>query len=170
MKAEPVKLDLSKTEVLELKYKGVPVSVRVDANGWPLTVTKGCWLGGDEERIAAMATTGALEELRRRALLKVEADGHARRTAISTKAKQDKAAAFWGNEWLEHALPRCPNCRPNSRDSTTGDHPLALAARNMIEEKAEREPEFKKHHDYKHRAQIKNYRARKFLESRLREM
>jgi hypothetical protein len=49
---------------------------------------------------------------------------------------------------------------------SSGEHPLALAARNAIEEKAQREPEFKQHEHFKHRARITNHRARRFLETR----
>ena len=166
-KSKPRELDFSKIEVVEMKFRGVPVTATFDANGWPLSVSPrsgGAWLGGDEERIAHLATLGALDELRRRAILKEEADGHARRTMISTEKKRERAATFWGNDWLKSALERCPGCRPNSREST-GEYPLALTARNMIEEKAEREPAFKNHDHFKHRAQITNYRARKFLET-----
>jgi hypothetical protein len=163
-KPQPRTLDFSKLEVLKLEYHGVPIKVTFDANGWPLASTPACSYSPTDRRVS-QAVTGVLDELRRRAMLKAEDEGHARRTATSTETKRKRAAEFWGNDWLAEALPRCPKCRPNSRDSA-GDHPLAVAARNMIEERAQHEPEFRKHDHFKHRAQISNYRARVFLENR----
>jgi hypothetical protein len=111
-------------------------------------------LGGIEERIAKLAVLAVQAQLTHEAERKAKATRHAERTAKSTETKQQRASAFWGNQWLSAA---------HQRNTKLGAGMLALAARNMIEDKAKHVPEFKDDDQYKHRGQINVYRASLFL-------
>ena len=143
-------LNIEKTEILDLSIEGVPITVRVDANGWPLTVSAGCWLGGDQERMVSIALKAVRLELERAAERKAKAAFDTKRTDKSTKRKRKLAADHWSHVWIAKAREKYPK---------HGAERLAFAARRMLADEGDNHPQFAK------RREITEHRAKQFLKA-----
>ncbi|MBI3041553.1 MAG: hypothetical protein HYY78_01850 [Betaproteobacteria bacterium] len=141
------KLNLETTQLLELIVEGKPVRVRIDAAGNPITLNAGCWIGGDDERIAKLALATVRLQIREATARR----HHATRTQASTSTKRDRAADFWGDEWLAVAHLKHPDYRADR---------LAQEARRIIALNGEEKSAYKKRKD------ITVYRAKQYLKNK----
>jgi len=140
-------LDLSSMSTCDVRVGGVNVTVRVDANGWPISASAGGWIGAESERLAILAITLVRDRAQRAVEAQVKAGSDAKRTKKSTETKQARAAKHFSGKWLAAAL---------RRDPKRGAGRLAFAARRLLGDKPD-DP------DYERRAEITEYRAKEFL-------
>ena len=129
-----------KTKEITVLADGIPVTVRVNEKGRPLSASAGDGPNG-ESRAALIALVWA------RLTQEAQSSEHKRGQKISEEIRHAKATAHWSGEWLAAA---------HKNDESLGAERLALAARrlhtiNKSEIKEEK------------RAEINEYRAKQFL-------